>query len=172
MSNILTINRCGQATEYEIPGNAAIVYNGATLGSLIAGQSKTLKTASTRCATDISIGGKTLQCAGMVMVQDVTCSLREKPTTATITITGDPKGEASIVINGTEYRSEGTITVPLGSVATLKVWGTWLTPGKIYVNGTQVKSGSSATYDVTITQNSTVDFSKSTGTRGQLYFTG
>lgn len=172
MSNILTITTCGIDTESEIQGNAAIVYNGATLYALTAGESKTLKTANTRCATDINIGNRTLQCGGMVMTSDVVCRLREVPTTAVITITGDGKGEASAVINGTEYKNNATVTVQLGTTITLKVWGTWLTPGKIYVNGTQVKSGSSATYDVTITQNSTIDFSQSSGTRGQVYFTG
>lgn len=175
MSNILTITRCGQTSEYEIDGNAAIIYNGSTLHTLTAGQTKTLQTASTRCATDIVIGGKTLQCGGMVMTYDVTCSLREKPTTATVNITGSgyygSSAQASVQINGVEYHDPTTLVLPIGTQITMNGWGNWLNNARIYVNGTDVAhSGSKATYTITLTKDCTIEM-KCILSNGKVYYT-
>lgn len=152
--------------------NSFILTYGSQSETISAGNGRTLTCANKVMTSNVVVGTHTLECSGKIMKNNVAISSQSYSPNVTITITGDGKGEAVAVINGVEYGSDAVVSVAPGTVITLKVWGLWISPGRIYVNGNQVASGSSESYNVTVTQNSTVDFSGSIGTYGRIHFTG
>ena len=77
MANKLTVTYNGSniINGIEISGDAAVTYNGSTLATVTAGQTKTLNCLSKAMATNVVVGGKTLNCAGKLMASNVVVKL-------------------------------------------------------------------------------------------------
>jgi len=73
MANKLTITYNGSkiVDEAEISGSANITYNGSTIATVAAGETKTLNTNGKYASTNIVVGGKTLNCANKIMGSNV-----------------------------------------------------------------------------------------------------
>lgn len=113
MANISTITYNSKViAETEEAGNVAVTYDGTTLATLSAGQSKTINCSEQPMKTDIVIGSKTLRCKNLKMFSDILIAVKSsfpaQPTSYTLI---------------SQYTSSTTFTAPEDGYFQIEVFG-------------------------------------------------
>lgn len=132
--------------------------------TISAGNGRTLSCAGKLMLGDVKVGSiKTISCGGKKAASNIVVSSQSYTPNVTLTIAGSGmygnNREASVYVNGTQYKESATLTVPKGTTVKLEVYGTWVTNGWIQVFGTRVYKGTGGSYNVAIEQNARVDIS-------------
>ena len=129
MAMDVTYNGTKIIDSLEVTPPVDVTYNGSTIATLNAGNTKTLQCNGKVMVSNISIGGKTLQCSGKLMTSDIVVELVGSATSGETWYFNDTIGypnNGSIVVNftsnGVAYKAMmeiygGKFSKPLAYIA-------------------------------------------------------